>query len=571
MKRHFTLLCLLVASAFAMNAQELQFFITSPANIEGQVIVGAPTDGFGGELIIGESLAGTLQLVQTTDPDPAIWTNGCDSIINVAEVAGKIALIDRGACSFTQKVLSAEAAGAIGAVICNNQPGAGVIGMLGSPNGATSIPSAFLSYETCQTIKAEIDNGIAVDVLLQVPAMRRPITNFAHSIPVEQTLPLATLGITVTNANTEAIDNAEIYMDLTTPSGETFSETALIEVFEAGADSLVTFELDYTPEEIGTYNIVYSTGYNTDVQEATFEINDTKIFRTDSNEGFGAAANQDSWSTGYVYWYASLYQMNEMDADANWYATHMSFGIGNGDSLAINNDATFNNVIAYLYNADADADGSLDFSAASTVSYEEGLSTVVGFGQYVIQGGETATDAPILVELTDVQSGELNVPLLNNGVYYAAVEYKGDASLAPTTIAFTTSSGVDYGYPSTTLLALGNNLFTGWNGATVLSRLHIDNTINTDDNMSQLEGDKANAYPNPSAGLINLDLDFENTAEEVRIDVINYDGKVVETLYLNDVKTQSLQLDVTDQPNGYYFVSIKSPEGYRSIPVFVAK
>ena len=89
--------------------------------------------------------------------------------------------------------------------------------------------------------------------------------------------------------------------------------------------------------------------------------------------------------------------------------------------------------------------------------------------------------------------------------------------------------------------------------------------------MAKLEDNKANAYPNPSAGLINLDLDFANNAEEVRIDVINYDGKVVESIYLQDVKTQSLQLDVTDQANGYYFVSIKSPEGYRSIPVFVAK
>ncbi len=47
----------------------------------------------------------------------------CDPLVNLAEVAGKIALIDRGTCSAQIKAQNAQAAGAIGVVIANNQPG----------------------------------------------------------------------------------------------------------------------------------------------------------------------------------------------------------------------------------------------------------------------------------------------------------------------------------------------------------------------------------------------------------------------------------------------------------------
>jgi hypothetical protein len=47
--------------------------------------------------------------------------DGCEAITN--NVAGAIALIDRGVCGFTVKALNAQAAGAIGVIIANNAPG----------------------------------------------------------------------------------------------------------------------------------------------------------------------------------------------------------------------------------------------------------------------------------------------------------------------------------------------------------------------------------------------------------------------------------------------------------------
>jgi Zn-dependent M28 family amino/carboxypeptidase len=64
----------------------------------------------------------TGQVVPTNDivlPSPGGSTSGCEASDFPAAVAGKIALIQRGTCTFRQKAENAQAAGAIGVVIFN--------------------------------------------------------------------------------------------------------------------------------------------------------------------------------------------------------------------------------------------------------------------------------------------------------------------------------------------------------------------------------------------------------------------------------------------------------------------
>ena len=72
----------------------------------------------------------------TTDP-PSSNTSGCEIGDFAGFPAGGIALIQRGTCGFTVKVLNAQAAGAAGAVIMNEgQPGRdGLINMIGDASG----------------------------------------------------------------------------------------------------------------------------------------------------------------------------------------------------------------------------------------------------------------------------------------------------------------------------------------------------------------------------------------------------------------------------------------------------
>ena len=93
---------------------ELQ--ITSPASIAGLYTTG--TANFG-----PQSFSLTSELVQVDDGSAPV-IDGCQTpFANAAAVAGKIALVDRGNCTFQSKVLNAQANGAVGVIIVNSVAG----------------------------------------------------------------------------------------------------------------------------------------------------------------------------------------------------------------------------------------------------------------------------------------------------------------------------------------------------------------------------------------------------------------------------------------------------------------
>lgn len=70
----------------------------------------------------------------------------CDAAVNDAQLNGNIALIYRGNCTFVQKVLNAQDAGAVAAIVINNIADDGFFDMGGSSNSIT-IPSVMVSLE----------------------------------------------------------------------------------------------------------------------------------------------------------------------------------------------------------------------------------------------------------------------------------------------------------------------------------------------------------------------------------------------------------------------------------------
>lgn len=83
--------------------------------------------------------------------------DGCTAVS--ASVSGKIALIDRGTCTFVTKVQNAQAAGAIGVIVANNVA-AGLPGMGGSDSTIT-IPSLGITQADGNTIKQNLP-GVTV-------------------------------------------------------------------------------------------------------------------------------------------------------------------------------------------------------------------------------------------------------------------------------------------------------------------------------------------------------------------------------------------------------------------------
>lgn len=116
--------------------------VTAPVQQEfatGTATFGAEASAanFSGEVALGSSADGT--------------TTACSAI--TSDVAGKIALVDRGVCAFVQKAANAQAAGAKAVLIANTA--SGVQGMSGDDPNVT-IPALLISVEDGALLKANL-------------------------------------------------------------------------------------------------------------------------------------------------------------------------------------------------------------------------------------------------------------------------------------------------------------------------------------------------------------------------------------------------------------------------------
>jgi hypothetical protein len=129
--------------------------VNLPAGIAGAYDVG--TAAFGPAL----TAAGvTGNVVQALDPI------ACSPLTNAGAVAGNIALVDRGTCTFTVKVKNAQNAGAIAVIVADNAAGAPPAD-LGGTDPTITIPSVRITQADGNTLKANLA-GLNASLLLDL-------------------------------------------------------------------------------------------------------------------------------------------------------------------------------------------------------------------------------------------------------------------------------------------------------------------------------------------------------------------------------------------------------------------
>lgn len=177
----------------------------------------APTAAnFGGEVVLADDGGG-----------PGTATDGCEAITN--DVAGKIALIDRGACAFVTKSLNAQAAGASGVIVANNAPGGPA--PMGGTSNAVNIPSVGIDLATGDAIKAALP-GVTVSFFIDPSLLQGADDNGL--------VRLYAPGVVALGSSVSHYDTA-------------LSPNALMEPFISG-DLSASFNVDLTPslyEDIG--------------------------------------------------------------------------------------------------------------------------------------------------------------------------------------------------------------------------------------------------------------------------------------------------------------------------------
>jgi len=130
-----------------------RLIINSPPTLSGSYAV--QTAQFGPPV----SLAGVsadLAVVLDGSNAPLL---GCEPLVNASEIMGKIAVIDRGTCLFVEKVKNAQDAGAVAAIIVNNQPQG--LPPMGGDDQTIAIPSAGISLADGNRIKRALGHNAA--------------------------------------------------------------------------------------------------------------------------------------------------------------------------------------------------------------------------------------------------------------------------------------------------------------------------------------------------------------------------------------------------------------------------
>ncbi len=147
--------------------------IDSPDDIKGFINTYG-TGNFGRSIPQANEPAITGAIAIGKDASPSNPTACCGPIVNTSETAGKIVMIDRGLCEFGRKVLNAQQAGAIAAIVCNiagvnGGNGDEILSMAGGAVGdQVTIPSIFMRKSDCDRIRVSLAAGNQVFMTFKV-------------------------------------------------------------------------------------------------------------------------------------------------------------------------------------------------------------------------------------------------------------------------------------------------------------------------------------------------------------------------------------------------------------------
>lgn len=80
-----------------------------------------------------------------------------------------------------------------------------------------------------------------------------------------------------------------------------------------------------------------------------------------------------------------------------------------------------------------------------------------------------------------------------------------------------------------------------------------------------------NLYPNPAQSVVNLDLEFENTVENLEVSITGISGKIMDVRQLDRVQNTQVQINVDNYATGVYFAKIRTDEGIATQRFVVGK
>lgn len=572
----------LIASFTLLTASAQFVLVNSPENIAG--IYDFSVGVYEPDVTSGTWTADVVFV----DDGSANPTWGCYDIVNAAAVNGKIALMDRGGCVYGDKLLKAQAAGAIAVVVFNTVPGGGTFDMSVNATHASllKIPSVMLSYEAGQTIRAELAKG-PVNMTIGLYKFPNDIgignSSVIHAplgvVPAEQVTSNNFNLVPGANvANKGLNDAANVTVTATIGHQEleggaivpVYEQTATLDLIVAGDTGFVALPPYLPGAGPGVYYVEYQVASDSmEVPTADNQFGSKFILSEntyckggwdfDNNRPFGNNAYTIS-SGGSIEFLAGFDLPNGENVvleSIQFYVTSGAFGPSLG---AIGLD----NINGYVYEwTDANGDGRFNNNELEMVAKAPVKNVDASLK-------EAWVTAPIL-ELTNLDEG-YHVPG-DNKKYIVGVRYEGAYYVffgfdddydhqAFMENAYATDLDLPYfvvtswngGLPNVD----GDSLFLGYYGSVATAlKISVENV--SAEEPSALTTASVSLYPNPATDFLMVKLTGEALPQQVVVQVFNSIGVMIRQFALDAPDfSAGLRVDVSDLGAGFYTLKIGS-------------
>ncbi|WCL80701.1 T9SS type A sorting domain-containing protein [Saprospira sp. CCB-QB6] len=529
-----------------LSAQQLEHpmvvEVNTPASISGTYVYGYQSDW--GPTSLAATITGEAAWARTAANDSI----ACDSVVN--DLTGKVALVRRGACNFSLKTLNAQTQGAVACVICNNQPGAGVINMAGGTFGAqVNIPAVMLSYEDCALLANAMDAGDTVNITFRKPALVANRTStYAYRTPLSQVHDLDLINIGLINTSPTAVPQAIVKVDITDPANNV---TSYMDTLSLAADTVIDFhifeEVYPAPTDTGRYQIVFSADYTTDTVFQDFVVTENTFALDNGNPADQRFYTLADFSANRYDVGACFYTADTVEA-FHW----ASFGLGP------NPDYIQQQLNVFLYKAKPGVT-----ITGQDVDYSK--FDIVAVNSHNIRAEDTASGSLIIKRLYEVQNGEDSIVLDSNTLYALVVSFRGNGSIVDPPYFEFAGNGARLDFST---IVHGTDLsMGGFGGPQVRVRMHKEASYTAEtptgsglavNESPLLEAASLSLFPNPTQDLLNLNIVAVDGAEEAIVSIMTATGQVLKSqvVALNGQNTIE-QVQLKDLPAGAYLAYLQ--------------
>ncbi len=414
----------------AQFTHPMLFEVNAPASIQGSYNYGPQSGaGWGITALPSSSVSGQLVWAYDITPDSL----NCDTVVN--DYSGKIVMVRRGVCGFSNKMLNVQRAGAIGCVVCNNQGGTAIINMAaGTAGGQITIPAVSISEQDCAILAARLAAGDSVAATFRKPSISEGIGFYQYETPQHQIQTLDGLNVDVMNTTSTAANNIITSVRITNPYGVTTTLLDTIATLLPDSTTNSVFSGSYTPADFGIYNMVFKSSLNNDSIVRSFKIGNNQFTQDEqSNYTWLGIQDADFATAGYRFDMGNVYLTGINGATVK----KATFSLFNGDLYL---GQVFQ---LQLYEIPTTATGAeTDYTTFP----------LVAVGVDTIDAADTADYTLITKPLIDVNTLLDSVQLLPNRQYMMVVSHQGNGTIL---------QSPRYTYSGTQpLLSLGTTTYT---------------------------------------------------------------------------------------------------------------